>query len=568
MHTIKTWMKDTISFCRQNQSLCTAIFLMVYLLHGKHAFTTNSLYDTDDVIYFPGSVLNWLEIGRQGNAFTKKVFGLMWFNPYFAGALCLVLFPAVVILLCRIFWQAGIGKNRLSLWVFAMAFIASPVWVYQFYFTVQWFEIVWALFLVVFTAALFQMMFSVDGWYRKGKRCKPGLFVLETLLLVWAFASYQAFVPLFLALCAGVYLIRLSSSAGRFAAGEELRRLAWMAGVFLAAFVCNTVVTNRFFMPDDYLTGQVVWGVRETKEILRCLAVYFVKSHLGLGVQYSWLMGVGAVFAALLVLRVLFFEKKAWMYKALYAASMAVVWAAAHMLTVYVGTETVIRSQLAYPFVMAFLLMFVLEQTGREQADTDVSLKKQGMNADIDAGLKKQGMQADTCSSLKKQGMQADTCSSLKKRCMCLALAFAAAAGIWGQLGDTFRLWYTEDMKDKMDMAVVQKVISQVDQLGLGTQPQLPVVFVGDYSPQVNRACFDTDADLSIGVSCWERVNEQPNRLVRMIENHFGVCWQRADWESIMHAREISRDMPSYPDEGYVQVRDGVIIIKMSDNYG
>ncbi len=93
----------------------------------------------------------------------------------------------------------------------------------------------------------------------------------------------------------------------------------------------------------------------------------------------------------------------------------------------------------------------------------------------------------------------------------------------------------------------------------------------GDFAGTKKRLCWsrqaDPNADLSIGVSCWERVNEQPNRLVRMIENHFGVSYQRADWDSIVHAREISRDMPSYPVEGYVQVRDGVIIIKMSDLY-
>ena len=84
MHTIKTWMKDTAVFCRQNQFLCTAIFLFVCLLHGKHAFTTNSLFDTDDVIYFKDSTLNWLEIGRQGNVFTKKYsdcYGLIHILP-------------------------------------------------------------------------------------------------------------------------------------------------------------------------------------------------------------------------------------------------------------------------------------------------------------------------------------------------------------------------------------------------------------------------------------------------------------------------------------------------------
>ena len=528
MHTIKIWIKDTATFCKQNQFLCTAIFVLVYFLHSKHAFTTNSLFDTDDVIYFKDSTLNWLEIGRQGNVFTKKIFGLLWFNPYFTGALCLVLFSAAVILLCRLFQMAGIGKNRLTLWIFALVFIASPVWVYQFYFTVQWFEIVWALFLMVLTVVLFRLMFSAKGWYRQSKYKMAGLFLLEALLLVWVFASYQAFVPMFLALCAGVYLVRLSSDESSFDAGEDLRRLVWMAGVFLAAFISNTVITNRFFMPDDYLTGQVVWGVWETKEILRRLAVYFVKSHLGIGIPYSWLMGIAAFFAALQVLRVILSAKKDWRYKFLYAASMTVVWLSAHMLTIYAGTVTVIRSQLAYPFVMAFLLMIVLEQMGSRQIQSDGSLKKRGL---------------------------------------CLALSFLAAVGIWGQLGDAFRLWYTEDMKDKMDMAVVQKVINQVDQLGLGADPQLPMVFVGDYSPRINRACIDTNADLSIGVSCWERVNEQPNRLVRMIENHFGVSYQRADGENVVRAREIARDMPSYPDQGYVQVREGMIVIKMSDQY-
>ena len=563
MHTIKIWIKDTATFCKQNQFLCTAIFVLVYFLHSKHAFTTNSLFDTDDVIYFKDSTLNWLEIGRQGNVFTKKIFGLLWFNPYFTGALCLVLFSAAVILLCRLFQMAGIGKNRLTLWIFALVFIASPVWVYQFYFTVQWFEIVWALFLMVLTVVLFRLMFTVKGWYRQPKCRMAGLFLLEALLLVWVFASYQAFVPMFLALCAGVYLVRLSSDESSFDAGEDLRRLVWMAGVFLAAFISNTVITNRFFMPDDYLTGQVVWGVWETKEILRQLAVYFVKSHLGIGIPYSWLMGIAAFFAALQVLRVILLVKKDWRYKFLYAASMAVVWLSAHMLTIYAGTVTVIRSQLAYPFVMAFLLMFVLEQMSGGKTVSD----SRQIRLD-DRRTKADGRQIKTDNrQIKTDNRQIKTDGSLKKRGVCLALSLLAAVGIWGQLGDAFRLWYTEDMKDKMDMAVVQKVINQVDQLGLGAEPQLPMVFVGDYSPRINRACIDTHADLSIGVSCWERVNEQPNRLVRMMENHFGVSYQRADGERVVRAREIARDMPSYPDQGYVQVREGMIVIKMSDQY-
>lgn len=529
MKILRKWMDETAVFCRGNYLLCTSLFFMMFLLYGKHAFTADSLYDTDDVIYSRGSVLNWLEIGRQGNVFTKKVFGLLWYNPYFAGALCLVLFPLTVMLLCRLFHMAGLKKSRAALWIFSFVFFACPVWAYQFYFMVQWFEIVWALFLMVVTAVMIQMMFSEKDWYREGRKYKAGVFLLETLLLVWVFSSYQAFVPMFIALCAGIYLISLSSDERGFDSREYLLRLGWMAGVFTAAFVLNTAVTRRFFMSGDYIAGQVVWGVWEVRDILYHLAAYFVKSHIGAGIQFSWLMGAGACLTAWIVYRKIRIKGKSGLYKALYVLSAATVWLAAHLLVLYTGAVPVIRSQLVYPFAMAFLLMFCMEQL---------------------AGCGQEIIPSITA----RQRMR-------------LVLAFLAAAGVWGQLGSTFRLHYTEDIKDKMDMDVVQRVIDQVDRLGFGAEPQMPVVFVGDYSPRMNRAGVDTNADLSIGVSCWERVNEQPNRLIRMIENQFGVSYIRADGDTIIRAREISRDMPAYPTEGYVQEREGILIIKMSDAY-
>ncbi len=66
-------------------------------------------------------------------------------------------------------------------------------------------------------------------------------------------------------------------------------------------------------------------------------------------------------------------------------------------------------------------------------------------------------------------------------------------------------------------------------------------------------------------VSCWRRVNEQPNRLVRMMKEHLGVEYVRADWDRIEYARTIAGDMPCYPDEGYVQLRDDLIIVKMGE---
>ncbi len=57
------------------KNLLLFIFAINTVLHGKHAFTLNYLYDTDDVLYFRESTLNWLEIGRQGAFLQKEYLG-------------------------------------------------------------------------------------------------------------------------------------------------------------------------------------------------------------------------------------------------------------------------------------------------------------------------------------------------------------------------------------------------------------------------------------------------------------------------------------------------------------
>ena len=96
---------------------------------------------------------------------------------------------------------------------------------------------------------------------------------------------------------------------------------------------------------------------------------------------------------------------------------------------------------------------------------------------------------------------------------------------------------------------------------------------MGDYSPKLNSGCINTKETvywlhhLSIATSCWERVNEQPNRLIRIMSDQLGVDYTTSDYETQNHAKEISRDMPAYPADGYVQLREGIVIVKMSDYY-
>lgn len=520
-------------FYNENRFICFSAFLFMILMYGKHAFTTNYLFDTDDFLYHTkDSTLNWLEIGRQGNVLTQKVFGLSWYNPYFIGALCLVLFPAVILFMTYLFYQAGLNGNKVSLYCFVFLTMTSPIWVYQFYFSLQWFAMVWALFLITFVQFLIWRTFADKKW-RKQKIYKTVLlFLTEIFLLNWAFSTYQTYVILFIFMSVGIYLISLVNEKDNLDEKEFGYRLAYFIVLFLAAYVTNVLISDNFFTSSDYVRGMVLWGKANNENILSQLKLYLFRCHTGKDMQYSWLMGVGTIFMLMeIVFEWIRKKNKIW-FKILFLLASFTVWMSAHALNIYIGQVPAIRVQIVYPFVLGYQIMFIIWRIKENEA-------------------------GEVIGKIKYAG-----------------ILLLTVIGIWTQMGNVFRLWYTDDMKCKADTLILQKVNVAIDSLNLnGEEMNLPLAFVGNYSPTLNSGCINTKEnmywanDASIGMSCWERVNEQPNRLVRIMSDQFAVDYVRSDYEMQCHARDISRDMPTYPYNGFVQVRDGIIIIKMSNDY-
>ncbi len=496
------------------------------VLHGKHAFTLNYLYDTDDVLYFRESTLNWLEIGRQGAVFTKRIFGLLWYNPYFVGVAGIVLFSILQYLLICLLRFTGNRICKQSAITFVAVFATSPIWVYQFYFSVQWVEIVWAMLLLTFVEYFSYILFCDEYWYKGRILQKLLFFIGETILLIWAFSTYQAMVVLFIALAASLYLLSLTERRlDREMVIDYVLRGGWQVAVFGVAYILNTILTRQFFGTSDYLGAQRVWNTWDTAKIMEGLKTYFKNSYMGLDIPYSWLMGLATIGALIVLLKVMCDKKYTLCHKCLYAVSMSVTVASVHLLNVYCGRATAVRTQIAYPFVLGFLCFYIVYLIQNRKEKGIVLCK--------------------------------------------YAVLFVLFLGTIRQMGNTLRLWYTDDVKCRIDMEIMEDVVGEIQELNLGYAPPNQVVFVGNLHPKLNESCYDIQPteysvfDCSVGVSCWRRVNEQPNRLVRMIREHLGVEYVRADWDKIEYARTIAGDMPCYPDEGYVQLRDDLVIVKM-----
>lgn len=538
--TVRKWMKETADFCREKVALCITAGIMMILLYGRQVFSLNYFNDISSDIFQKNTTMNWLEIGRPGMILTQKVFGLSWINPYFIGLLSLALFPIVVLMMVRLFYGAGLKNSKAALWAFVLIGITSPIWVYQFYYVSQSFEIIWALFLLVCVGAMFQIMFIQEREAGEKPNFKHRIwwFVAEVVLLLWAFSTYQVLPVVFLSLIAGLFWISLTREDVDCKVSDALRELLWMLGVFFATCIIGLFVVKLFFDDGTNISLQTAWGSWELESIMGQIGTYLWRSFIGADLQYSWMMGLGIIGAVVSLIGVLRRKGKDSVYKLTAVITMIVVWLSANITVFYLGIVPVIRSQISYVIVMAFLVMLVFDM--------------------IEKARKKEG------SSREEKGLYNG---------LYVIVGVVCVIGVWSQMQNSLRLWYTDDVVTEQDVRIAQKVSDDIEALGLGEEYELPVVFVGNYDSVGNEACFDTTKsvyamrDLSVGTSCWGLADEEPERIYALLENLFGKEYEQVSDETRWYAGTLVEDMPSYPANGYVQCIDGLVIVKMSENY-
>lgn len=139
---MKKLYKDTQEFFRMHK---TALFInacVCIICYGHLVFSQNVGIDTEHVINYPGTTMQWESIGRQGLLYTKTLFGILEYNPYLGGVLFLgsfILLGSMIMFLC---WRMSGKDGRYPYGWFGVLFSTCPVWMIQFYFSLQRAEVV------------------------------------------------------------------------------------------------------------------------------------------------------------------------------------------------------------------------------------------------------------------------------------------------------------------------------------------------------------------------------------------------------------------------------------------
>lgn len=502
--------------------------LLVFLIHGAKLNSGMIGIDTEDLIHLQESFYDgWLNTGRQGLVLLKYLTGSAEFNPYFAGMMTLV-FLTLAVSAFLLLWNHVSGAGSMAAWVgCALLWIAHPVLVEQFYFALQSAEICLGMFL---TAMALWLVYEGRGHRR------PGCWLLSTILLLISFSVYQILVVLFIFGAVTVLLLQTLRQESGGQTGKEsgsrpgvVRQLFPYVGVFLAAFLCNSLVTRLFFSESDYLSSQVQWGSLSVGDCIHRIALHVRDVLTGQNsIFYDRTFGILSVLGLVLV----FFLLRQYGFRLLfyYVSLMTTPF----LLTVVCADVPAVRSQLVLPVLTGFLVYLDALLCARVSEGRREERQSRG--------------------------------GALLCRLPAVLLVLLCVAGGVSEAQMSLRLYYTDACRYAQDEAFGRELIRRLEPL-IG-EDETPVVVLGSKSFRPNHACVQGEI---IGRSVFEHdVDEEPRfywstrRVIGFLHTLGYDCEQLPD-KNISYAIEFAEDMDVWPGESSVAHAGDMIVIKLSE---
>lgn len=532
-------MEIVSKFLEKYRSRILLLWAFVFLIHGEKLHSEIIGIDTEDLIHIQGDFYGgWLNTGRQGLVALKWLTASLKYRPYVAGLFTLVLFGLAVSAFF-VLWDKQCSKKREQTWLSwvmgSLLVIAHPVITEQFYFTLQSAEICIGILL---TALSLFLVSDYDGkrqWWK---------LACAVLILLLTFSIYQSFVVLFIFGTVTVLLLQAvreisdveKTTAERTTAGLLLRKMIPFLVVFLAAFCLNQLVTKLFFGSSDYLAGQVLWGKFKITDNFRAIAGHMVKALTGYdSIYYHFVFGVLCVLTT--VLAVILCGRSAKGKKGVVAVLLfylAALFLTPFLMTIVCGGTPAARAQLVLPFATGFL-------------------------AYLD------GVLLVECAE-RKRAKQTGAEQTVATVCM----AVICVVGIFGELQTTLSLYYTEEMRFEQDAYLGRELIQEIEKVTAETgETSLPVAVIGKREFSGNNAC--TRGEI-MGKSIFDHDTEvEPQyywstRRVLGFLHILGADYPQVSKEEFTAVAEQSEDMPCFPVEGSVQIRDGKVVIKLSED--
>ena len=519
--SFKDLKNDLVNFVRFIKiSKLTTVLCWFFLIfsYGVKWIFYNISADTEIMLNdYHGMAFSWIGIDRFGLVLTKKIFKLFPFNPFVANFLMLCTMFLLLMFLCFIFSSlAEKFKNKAKyIFILPCVFITHPLFAEQFNYTLQAFEVSFAIFLAFLAAYL------ITRWIFDSKNLAHLLFGVA--FLVWAFWSYQAVLFLYISLALALYVYtffnfftspdefinkKFDKTFFRLAA---LKYIVTFVASYAIYFVVNKIVKIILHAGTAaYLDSMAEWGQRPLFES--------IKSILNHILGYKFFCICGFLFFAL---SLIFLNSKN-KNKILFVLSLLGILGSPFLLAFYLGHPPVPRSQFSLQLVLAFSLFFLANFFEKKTLFKSVAV------------------------------------------IVSMFLAFTQGYRV-------ANVFYTEYMRYSYDVFVANKIEERINQLDIENQHSKPIVFVNILrSPVVAKEMKCNN----VGVSFFEWYNpNDPNMplgvtyVARGFMQTIGYNYKLPTSEECKKALKISKTMKLWPSPYSVKYEDGIIVVKLPEEF-
>ena len=502
-------MQNLKQYVFENKYIFELVAILFFIVYGRQMYVINARIDTEVVINNPSDVYNWLDIGRQGGIFTRLLFEQLNFNPYFATTLSFIILIIGMIIFSYLLYYVGDIKSSISTFIYITFFI-HPIWVEQFYFTLQVLEIAVAILCTIISVLLSFIAITEN---------KNSMKLVSIILIIWAFSTYQLFMILFISLSIFSFILFYRKLyLDRKDNYICIKLIIQLILLFIISVLINNIITKMFFSNGaEYLTEQVRWGKDPINICIANVFNHIISVITGQGVFYSRIFIVSLIFAVVCLI----YESvkmKNIKYKYLYILALIGLQTAPFLLTIYGATIPVYRAQFVLPFIIACNLGFILIVVRNFKYIKFIAYL------------------------------------------LCLS-------SIITQTQVVMRMQYTDDIRFQEDMRLGSDISNEILMITGGKDK--PIAFVGVKKAELNPSCIRGEL---IGMSIFDANSEvQPHyltssdRICNLLKT-MGINMRNVSEEQMYEARKIAYSMPVWPNNGSIIDSGEFVIVKLSED--
>ena len=487
--------------------------MIVFITHGSKLFQNTISIDTEIIINETAwQYENWANIGRPSLMVIKA-------NPYLANTLTLI----GLLVFCVLFgyfvhntFSSG-GKTQ-ELLVVGAIFITAPILAEQLAFDLQSVEI---------TLGFITTLLAAWGGIKWTENSRFRYAVVSIALAVFSFFIYQSFAFIYVIFIIEYFFLRCFGQGQCIENKQEQENVKWAAlwrSILLFGVIMGIygILMKVFFSGSDYLNSNNYWAFSTTKENI---ARIFNNFYLYFSGDTIFHTAYTCIFYILLFPLVII-EIRRKQNKVL-ACVIAL-------------------GELLLPFLMVFVL----------------GGPPQSYRAEIDVVVAETAI---ACSTVMLVNKYLNCNKSKFSKLMLIIVSLIILLQGWEQLNITQRLYYTDRMCYENDVMIAHQIGKEINSI-IEQDREYPVYISGKRKYENNAIGISGEA-MGKSFFGWGDGPHWHNKRALHFMRVQGYSYEALDEEECLEMSEsnIAEDMPIWPVDGSIALKDGVIVVKLSE---